>query len=299
MQPKVSIIIVNYNSQQTIGRCIDALYKYVSGIAYEIIVIDNASSTESVRFIRENYPGVKLIINDENKGFGAANNIGVHHASGDYLFFLNPDTILLDNAVLRFYRFLEEEMPDTASCGGNLIKENGEPVTAYGNFPSLLQEVGYIGFYRFFSRYYAKKLRLGRACEKEERPFQAPFITGADIFIRKDIFQELGGFDEKFFLYYEETDLFYRLQKAGYVSYVLPDVKIIHLEGTYLLKNNTFNYNTWAIWEKSRYYYFRKHKGLFVTGVVKSLQLLSFILQKIAGNRTFQLGKVLKITWKA
>jgi len=299
LHPKVSIIIVNYNSHPTIGRCLDAIHQYVSGVTCEIIVVDNASSAESVRFIRENYPDARLIINNENKGFGAANNIGASQASGDYLFFLNPDAILLDNAVLRFYRFLEEEMPAAAGCGGNLIKEDKGPVTSYGNFPSLLQEMGYIGFYRFFPGYYEEKLRLGKTCKNEKEPFQVPFITGADIFIRKKVFQELGGFDEKFFLYYEETDLFYRLQKAGYVSYILPDVKIIHLEGTSLLKKGTFNDNTWAIWEKSRYYYFRKHKGWIVAGLVKFLQLLSFVLQWIFGNRTFRLGKVLKITWKA
>jgi GT2 family glycosyltransferase len=157
LEIKVSIIIVNFNSQKTIGRCIDALYSHVSGIAHEIIVVDNASSPESVRFIKENYPHIRLIVNAENKGFGTANNMGVRHASGDYLFFLNPDAILLDNAVLRFYRFFEEEKPEAASCGGNLVKENGESTTAYGNFFLYYEETNL--YYRLH--------RVGRARKRE------------------------------------------------------------------------------------------------------------------------------------
>jgi len=299
VNPKVSIIIVNYNSHPTIGLCINALYKHISGIAYEIIVVDNASAPESVRFIKENYPHVKLIVNNENKGFGAANNIGVRYATGDYLFFLNPDAILLDNAVLRFYRFLEEEMPDAASCGGNLIKENGELTTSYGNFPSLFQEWSDTGFRRFYPNYYDKHLRLGRTCGIAVKPFIVPFITGADIFIRKNIFQKLGGFDENFFLYYEETDLYYRLQQAGYVSYILPEVKITHLEGPSMRKNGELNYEKWTIWEKSKYYYFRKNKGRLTSWVVKGNQLFSLFLHRLFGAKAYQLRKALKITRKA
>ncbi len=299
MNPQVSIIIVNYNSQQTLGRCIDALYHHVSGIAYEIIVVDNASEPESVRFIKENYPRVKLIENTENKGFGAANNIGVRYATGDFLFFLNPDAILLDNAVLRFYRFLEEEMPDAASCGGNLIKENGELTTSYGNFPSLLQEWSDIGFRRFYPQYYDKNLCLGKTCGKETGPFRVPYITGADIFIRKNIFQKLGGFDENFFLYYEETDLYYRLQQAGYVTYILPEVKITHLEGPSMLKDGELNYQKWAFWEKSKYYYFRKNKGHYASGMAKGMQIFSLFLHRLFGAKAYKLRKALKITREA
>ena len=299
MEIKVSIIIVNYNSQQVIGRCIDAVYKQVADISYEIIVVDNASSSESVHFLKKNYPQVKLIENTENKGFGAANNFGVAQASGDYLFFLNPDTILLGNAVLRFYRFLEEAPPEVVSCGGNLIKENGEPATSYGNFPSLFQEWSHMGFRRFYPKYYDRYLRFGKTCDGKTKPFQVPYITGADIFIRKDVFGETGGFDEKFFLYYEETDLYYRLHRAGYTTWILPDVKIIHLEGAGMLKNGELNYEKWAVWEKSKYYYFRKHNGPFISLLVKGLQLFSLILHRLFGAKAYRLRKAFPITWKA
>ena len=298
MKKKVSVIIVNFNSESTIGNCLQSIYRHTAGADYEIIVVDNASEQASIKYIKDHFPGIKLIQNNKNKGFGTANNIGAGYASGEYLFFLNPDTLLQDNAIERFIRFMEKEQPDAASCGGCLITKDGDPTTSWGNFPSFLQELGSTGFSRFF-RWHYEKIRLGKACENEKHPFQVPFITGADIFIRKKIFHELGGFDESFFLYYEETDLFYRLHKAGYKSYILPDVKIVHLEGTTLLKEETFNYKTWSFWEKSRYYYFRKHRGAVVAGMVKTMQTFSFVIQKITGNRTFQLKKVLKITWRA
>lgn len=298
MKKKVSVIIVNFNSESTIGDCIKSIYRHSSKTDYEIIVVDNASGPESIKYLKDHFPGIKLIQNNENNGFGTANNIGAGYSSGEYLFFLNPDTFLQDNAIKRFIKFMEKEHPEAASCGGCLITKNGDPTTSWGNFPSLIQEFGSTGFFRFFPGYY-EKVRLGRACGNEKDPFQVPFITGADIFIRKKIFHELGGFDENFFLYYEETDFFYRMQKANYVSYILPDVKIVHLEGTSLLNEKAFNYKTWSFWEKSRYYYFKKHKGSIVTGMVKTMQIFSFIIQKISGNSTFQLKKVLKITWRA
>ena len=299
MNPQVSIIIVNYNSHSVIGRCIDSVYKFVSEPSYEIIVVDNASEPASVRFIKENYPRVKLIENTENKGFGAANNIGVQQAAGKYLFFLNPDAILTDNAVIRFYDFLEKASPEEVSCGGNLILEDGNPATAYGNFPSLLQEWSDIGFRRFYPKYYDKHLCLGKACHKATEPFRVPYITGADIFIRKEAFQKAGGFDERFFLYYEETDLFYRLSRMGYDSYVLPDVKIIHLEGPSMLKDGELNYRKWAFWEKSKYYYFRKNKGRFAAGTAKGMQIFSLFLHRLFGAKAYKLRKALKITRKA
>lgn len=299
MNPQVSIIIVNYNSQQYLGDCIDSIYTYVSDVSYEIIVVDNASESGSVQFIKQKYPGVKLFVNSENKGFGAANNIGSRHASGDYLFFLNPDTILLDNALLRFYQFIEEEMPAAVSCGGNLITRNGDPTTSYGNFPSVLQEFGDMGFRKFFKKYYDEYLSIGKTCKSLTVPALVSYIVGADIFIKKNIFQEVGGFDEAFFLYYEETDLYFRLHSAGYKSYVLPQVKIIHLEGSSLLGNGKLNIEKWAIWEKSKYHYFRKHKGKIVAGIVKVMQLKSLVLHSFFGSTKYPLRKALRITWKA
>ncbi|MBN2615544.1 MAG: glycosyltransferase family 2 protein [Bacteroidales bacterium] len=299
MNPQVSIIIVNFNSEEYLPGCLDSIANQVRNIEYEIIIVDNASQPSSIQFVRDNYSEVRLIINDKNLGFGAANNRGAKEARGKYLFFLNPDTLLLDNAALRFYQFLEEEKPEAVACGGSLISSEGHPITSYGNFPSLLQEVGDMGFRRFFQSYYDRYLSIGKKADELQTPIRVPYITGADIFVRKQVFFEVGGFDENFFLYYEETDLFYRLHQKGLVSFLLPDVKIIHLEGPALMKENKLNLEKWPVWEQSKYYYYRKHKGIIVSLLVKKIQLLSLVFHYLFGPMKYPLLKTLKTTWKA
>lgn len=299
MSLQVSVIIVNYNSEQVLVPCIESVKSHVSGISYEIIVVDNASEAGSFQSLRQKYPDVRFILNKRNQGFGAANNRGAAEAKGDYLFFLNPDTLLLDNAVLGFYRFLESGKPEVVSCGGNLVTAEGVPTTSYGNFPSLLQEFGDMGFRQFFPQYYNRHLKLGKKAGGLNNPIRVPYIVGADIFISKGAFLEAGGFDEAFFLYYEETDLFYRLYQQGYTSYLLPEVKVMHLEGPAVMNNGKLDLEKWAIWEKSKYYYFRKNKGLLTALLVKKLQLISLIFHYFFGKIRYPLGKALKITWKA
>lgn len=298
MNPQVSIIIVNYNSEKYLVDCIDSIKNYTKDITYEILVVDNASEPDSVNFIRQHYLEVRLIINDKNLGFGAANNCGAKVAKGDYLFFLNPDTILLDDAVSKFYHFLEGKN-NVVACGGNLIAASGKNQTSFGNFPSLLQEIGDAGFKRFYRSYYNRNLSIGNVVKDHKEPFQVDYVVGADVFVKKDVFYETEGFDERFFLYYEETDLFYRLYKKGYDSYILPEVKIVHIEGTALMENMTINLWKWSVWEKSKYYYFKKHKGVFMMLIAKVIQLISLVFHYFFGPMKYPLIKTLKITWKA
>lgn len=299
MSIEISIIIVNYNSEKVLVPCIESVVDHVSEVHYEIIVVDNASEPDSVQLLRQRYPDVKFIINKKNLGFGAANNKGAEAAAGDYLFFLNPDTLLLDNALLGFYRFLERQKPAVVSCGGNLVTPKGAATTSYGNFPSLLQEFGDMGFRRFFMGYYNRHLKIGKTVKGLLHPIRVPYVVGADIFVRKKAFQEVGGFDETFFLYYEETDLFYRFHQKGYVSYLLPEVKILHLEGPSLMHEGRLDLNKWAIWEKSKYRYFRKHHGVLTVLLVKKLQLISLVFHYFFGRTKFPLVKAFGITWKA
>ena len=290
-----SIIIVNYNCGEHTCNCIDAIYKHTARTSFEIIVVDNASTDFSVDAISERFPDIKLIVNKENLGFGAANNIGVKQAFGKYLFFLNPDTLLLSDAGSVFFDFMENTLNDVACCGGNLVKADGTPNTSHGHFPSLLQQFSDIGFRTFYKRYYSEKLIMGKACDfKDIR--HVDYLTGAAFFIKKEIFETIGGFDERYFMYYEETDLFFRLDKAGYKSYLLPEVKIIHLEGVTTESKGPFNYVMWAMMEKSRYYYFTKNKGRLTSFCVRLVQMLSLTLLYCFGSTPVNLRRAIKIT---
>jgi GT2 family glycosyltransferase len=298
MKTGVSIIIVNYNCAEHTCNCIASIYKYCLGTSFEIIVVDNASAGDFVNVITERFPDVKLIVNGKNLGFGVANNIGVRVALGKYLFFLNPDTILLSNAVSEFYSFLENSGAEVGCCGCNLVTLDGKPNTSFGNFPSVLQQFSDIGFRSLYKRYYNEKLTMAKRCDFNE-VIIVDYLVGAAVFIKKQIFEAIGGFDEGFFMYYEETDLFFRLNKAGYKSYILPKIKIIHLEGITTESEAAFNYERWVMMEKSRYYYFTKNKGVFTSICVRLVQLLSLTLLYCFGKTPVNLKKAIWITLKA
>jgi hypothetical protein len=298
MNNQVSIIIVNYNCEEYTCNCIASIYKFVSGPGFEIIVVDNASSNNSALIISERFPEVKLIINNSNLGFGSANNIGARNAVGKYLFFLNPDTLLLSDAVGDFYAFLEKANQDVACCGGNLVRVDDSPNKSYGNFPSVLQQFSDIGFRKLYKKLHSEKLAMGKVCD-----FQVirlvDYIVGAAFCIKKKVFEEMSGFDEQFFMYYEETDLFFRLNKMGYKSYLLPLVKIIHLEGVTMESREPFNYGMWEMMEKSRYYFFSKNRGTVSSFCVRMIQMLSITLLYCFGKTPVNLKRALKITLRA
>ena len=298
MKPEVSIIIVNYNCEEHVCNCLESIYKNTKGTGFEIIVVDNASVVYSVEAIVKRFPEVKLIVNEENLGFGTANNIGAKEALGKYLFFLNPDTLLLNDAVSMFYRFLEDSKNNIASCGGKLVKPDGTLNKSLGHFPSLLQQFSDLGFYKFYRKYYNKKLTMGKGCDFKVIRL-VDYIVGAAFCIKKQIFEEMSGFDERFFLYYEETDLFFRLHKAGYKSYLLPEVEIIHLEGVTTKSGEPFNYWMWEMMEKSRYYYFTKNRGWFISYCVKGIQLIWLLRNYLFGRVRIDLKRAGRITLRA
>ena len=228
MQIELSIIIVNYNTYNLVCQCIDSIYKYTDKILFEIIVVDNNSPNREIEKLNELYPQVNLILNNINSGFGIANNIGNKVANGKFIFLLNSDTIVIDNSIYELYKFMNEN-PHVGACGGNLCDINLQPATSFTRFmPSILSDIDYF-FYNIFSKaIYGKNLNY---CYSETPILIHGNISGADLMIAKHVFDDLGGFDENFFMYYEETDLLFRMRDKNYHTYIVPSSKIIHLEG--------------------------------------------------------------------
>ncbi|WP_293899150.1 glycosyltransferase family 2 protein [Sphingobacterium sp. UBA5670] len=222
----VSILIVNYNSFQLILKAIESIYKHTSGLAFEIIVIDNDSLQRDIESIHTFYSNVILLKNPENRGFGSGNNFGASVAKGKYLFLLNPDTILLNNAIGQFYEFCENNK-HVGIVGGNLYDLNLQPAFSCWSFlPSLLAEIDFLCYYKL-----SKVLGQVGSFNSTGKPQNVGYISGADLFISRSLFHKAGGFDEDFFMYYEEVELTFRVRKLGYKVISLPDAKIIHLEG--------------------------------------------------------------------
>ena len=223
----VSIIIVNYNTKELISNCIQSIYEKTIGLNYEIIVVDNASVDGSQQKITEWFPNVKLIELNENIGFGGANNEGIKIAIGRNLFFLNPDTILLNNAIKILSEYLDKNS-DSGVCGGNLYTKDLKPNFSYMPFfPTLLPELNLLTGNLFYKFFVGKNYRFNYT----GKPLEVAYITGADMMVTRKCLSVTGSFDPDFFMYYEETELSLRIKKSGYKIYSVPDAQIIHLEG--------------------------------------------------------------------
>lgn len=231
----VSIIIVNYNTKDLLKECIDSIYEQTKEITFEIIVSDNGSSDGSIEMLKNYFPSVIIIENNANLGFGAANNRGLKIAHGKYIFYLNSDTVLLNNAVKCFFDFWEQasDKDSIGAIGANLLNENGEIIHSYGFFPSYKNEIkrlinSYISILLNYLLHFFNKQIHKKSYHINAYFGDVDFITGADLFLKND---KNACFDERFFLYFEETDLQFQLSKKGLRRIIIKGPEIIHLEG--------------------------------------------------------------------
>jgi GT2 family glycosyltransferase len=275
----VSIIIVSYNTSSLLRNCINSIYEQTVDVNFEIIVVDNDSKDGSCDMLKQDFKSVKLIENKQNLGFGKANNVGAKIAAGKYLFFLNSDIILLNNAVKVLFSFLEEHA-EAKIAGGALYGADGQPNVSAGNFPSLLQEFSLIGFAVLYKRYYKKHLSSSLV-KSDKEPCTVDYISGADLMIEKKAFDELKGFDEDFFLYYEETEMSFRARKMGWLSYFVPDAKIVHLESASFSSRSKIPY-----YRTSRKLFFKKCYGNNSLYLLKLYVALSNITHSLFEKKT-------------
>lgn len=261
----VSIIIINYNTMFLTLNLIETIIKNTIGINYEIILVDN-DSKENVEVALEQSKykeNIKLIKSDENLGFGRANNLGVKMAKGKYIFLLNSDTLLLDNSIKKMFDFMEKNI-EIAVCGGNLYDGNKLPAHSFQR--KFLNEIDY--YYNYIYQIITGKRR---DFNYSKLPFEVAYVTGADMFIKKSVFEEVGGFDPEFFMYFEETELCFRIKKIGKKIFSYPSVEIIHLEG----KSFLFSEKRLEMYEKSKYIYYHK------IGYSKNKIFFNYIISQI------------------
>ena len=291
----VSIIIVNYNTGQLTINCINSIREKTSGVSYEIIVVDNASEDKSSQIIRATFKDVTLIENQSNIGFGAANNMGAGLAAGKYLLMLNPDTIFINNALKVIYDFMEiPENRNIAVCGGMLLDGDGLPTVSCGDFPSLKKMV----FYSLpFTNKIFRRSELKRLGNSQSKYLITDFVTGADFFIRKDIFKEEGGFDEKYLAYYEDTDLCKRLSLKGYKSAIVREAKIIHLCGKSVanpIKRRMIMYESSLLFLSKFYGHRPSFKLYCVVNQIKYRVYLVLLKQRYTSEERIMLGKMIR-----
>jgi len=263
----VSIIIINYNTKDLIKQCIDSVLEKTQDIAFEIIVVDNASSDGSQQFIKNVYPNIVFIESPDNLGFGRANNLGYEYAKGRNLFLLNSDTILLNNAVKILSDYLDGNI-EVGVCGGNLYDEKGSPAFSFRrNLSSVLSELNFFFRGLLFKILYRKNIEFNHT----NKPLKVGYITGADMMLRSSVFDGAGQFDPDFFMYNEDVELTCRIKKSGFSAYSVPDAHIIHLAG----RSSQDDYNKLEIMINSTNLYLRKTQGWFNRKFVRMLIFLN------------------------
>lgn len=226
----VSIVIINYYSTELLEGCLYSINKHTHGIDFEIIIVDNGSVAGELENLNEKYSGIKLIKNESNKGFGTANNQGAELAKGKYLLFLNNDTILQENSIKKIFDYANSNQGENI-IGCRLLNEDRSVQKSVFDFPTITNVFTSTFFLyllfpksKYFNKYHLMNSGINDSTEVE-------VVTGAFLFLPKTTFTMLGGFDERFFFYMDETDLCYRHKKnKGNVIYY-PETSVIHLKG--------------------------------------------------------------------
>lgn len=250
--PSVSIVIVNYNGEDVVLDCIRSIYRHFNQIPYEIIVVDNASQDSSPEHIARNFPKVILLSQSENLGFGAANNIGAEYAQGDLLFLLNSDT-LMTHDILPILIAKLLEFPNVGIVGPKLLNLDGSFQI------SVSKEIGIWGEYQTMLqvRRYKSPATRTRISNKYSHDQAVDIVMGAAMLMRRSLFQKIGGFDETFFMYFEESDLCKRVQAMGYIVLYTPEASLIHIGGYSVAKVAGPMSQEYR---RSQRYYYQKHR---------------------------------------
>ncbi|MDI6688220.1 MAG: glycosyltransferase family 2 protein [Desulfobacterales bacterium] len=250
----VSIIIVNWNTKKLLLDCIRSIHETVKNISFEIWLVDNASIDGSVEAVKQNYSDVKIIQNNKNLGFAAANNVALERMRGRYALLLNTDTILTNGSVEALFDFMKKNSDAGMACG-QLLNQDGSKQNSVANFPGLHSLVFNESLLQIlFPRKFPGKRR------EYKKPVEVDSCIGACLMVRKKAMDEVGLLDKRYFFFFEETDWAYRMKQDGWKIYFVPSAKIFHIQG----QTVGHNAGSRVMFYRSRYIYFKKwHKNSY------------------------------------
>ncbi len=235
---QLSIIIVNYNVKAFLQNCLLSIQKALDHIPSEIIVVDNASDDGSVEIIKKNFPHITLIESPANLGFSKANNIGLKLAKGKYICLINPDTIVEENTFLEMIKFMESNS-EAGLAGCKILNPDGTfQLACRRSFPTpWVAFTKIVGLSKIFpkSKLFAK---YNLTYLDENQTYEVDAVSGSFMFLRREVYEKIGGLDETFFMYGEDLDYCYRVKEAGYKVYYVHSTKIIHFKGESTKRSN-------------------------------------------------------------
>ncbi len=237
---QLSVVILNYNVRYFLEQCLYSVQKAIVSLEAEIIVVDNASSDDSCAMVRERFPEVKLIANNENYGFPKGNNLGVAAAKGEYICILNPDTVVAEDTFQYVLAFAQQQNA-LGIVGSKLIDGTGHflPESKRGIPTPWVAFTKIFGLYKVFpksvrfTQYYAEHLT-------ENQSGAVDILVGAFMVMKREVFLELGGFDENCFMYSDDIDLSYMSLKSGRTNYYFADTTVIHYKGESTVRDGLY-----------------------------------------------------------
>ena len=276
----VSVVIVSWNTRDILRECLFSVFEQTQGICFKVVVVDNNSHDGSAEMVSAEFPTVTLIANAENRGFAAACNQGMKAGSARYMLLLNPDTVVLDDAISRCVRYADLH-PDVGVVGCQVL-ENQDRITPTGfSFPSPLNVfLALSGLSRAFprSRLFGRP-ELSWWDRHSERDVDV--VTGMFMLVRREAITQVGLMDEAYFVYSEEADWCYRFSQAGWRRVFTPSARIVHLDGG-AKSTSQASKKMFVQLQKSTMIYHRKNLGLGAWWMAKLIYIVSNLVRMVA-----------------
>jgi N-acetylglucosaminyl-diphospho-decaprenol L-rhamnosyltransferase len=274
MMIDLSIIIVSWNVAGLLKACLNSIFAAPASLQIEIIVVDSASSDASVSMMRDLYPQAKLLAQSENVGFPRGNNIGLKAASGRHVLLLNPDTEIIGDALATMVNYLDEHA-DVGIVGPNTLNSDGTTQSSKRRFPTLI-----VGFFEstwlqnyapktLMDRYYAADVADGEISDVD-------WVQGSALMARREVYEQIGGLDEGFFMFSEELDWCKRAKKAGWRVVYIGTAQITHHGGRSTAQIAAQKH---IYFHQSKLRYFRKYHGWLAAQALRIFLLLNYVWQ--------------------
>jgi GT2 family glycosyltransferase len=280
---QLSVIILNYHVRHFLELCLESVLKATQTIESEIIVVDNHSQDDSCAMVKARFPKVKLIENQENFGFPKGNNLGVAAAKGKYICILNPDTVVSEHTFVQFLDFAAKH-PNLGIMGGSLLDGAGRflPESKRSTPTPWVALTKIFGLYKFFphakwfNQYYAGHLQANQTGKVD-------ILVGAFMCMERALYQQMGGFDEACFMYSDDIDLSYLVQKSGRDNYYNAEVQLIHFKGESTNKDEVY---IQRFQEAMEFFYAKHFKKSFLFSV--GMKIGAFVFVRLKAKKTVE-----------
>lgn len=284
---KLSIIIVSWNVREKLVGSLRSIRENRPGAEFEVIVVDNASSDGTADAVRCDFPDVTIIANKENRGFAAANNQGIERTRGEYILFLNPDTIVHPLSLDVLVKFMDGNS-SVGACGPKLLNEDGTTQPSVRRFPTFRGVLNRHTAFRFLRIFRGQYKKWTMKNFNYDGQIDVDQLSGAALMVRRSAIDHLGIMDENFFMFYEDVDLCYRLKQTGWRSVFIPEAVITHLGGR---SAEDIPVTIRMMKLTSMLKFFRKHRGKLITGLFSCVFKPALIFREsynlIAGSATY------------